>query len=459
MKKCFSFFLFLFLIMLFCVSNVCVTSVVLADTTDEEQAMKNYDDFEDEIIVLTKQISQATKYAYQDTEFVENAMDGDETVYARAWKGNGYFLIRCYEDNSWSENESWLANFILHENSSFNLKGKIKIGSSVNELKNFFGDFIQIEANQDSCYVSFDSYTFYFEIDNQRQCVKTISCSYRGNITSKMGLLEALYDNNFMIVKVKGEKVNVRSEASINGRVLFQVSRSKGDKLIVRKNDYNGWYAVDFRFTNNNNAEVINTEAYIKGDFIEREKTNFTQDEKDRLASIFMNSREAQLAYIDTESQAPIEDVRERMYYQNYPQDLDYLPFGKQLEKFFAKGQWSEESVPKLEESFSKLAVFKGIGTWNGRRTWVTVKIGRAKKKINNIKEGSLVVISIMENKNLLYSFDRVMPSGVTGAYFNLLTAELEAFSGNSVRNKISLSDFIDTIYKESEIEQLFKSF
>ena len=200
--------------------------------------------------------------------------------------------------------------------------------------------------------------------------------------------------------------------------------------------------------------------AYIKGDFLEKEKDIFSEAEKEKLASIFMNSKEAKIEE-PANVKAPIEDVRERMYYQNYTQDLDYLPFGKQLEKFFAKGQWSEERVPSLEESFSKLAVFKGIGTWNGRRTCITVKIGRAKKKIgNNIHEGSLLVTSIWENKNLLYSYDREIPSGgVEGAYFNLLTAGLEAYSGNSVRNKISLSDLIDTIYKESDVEQFFKSF
>lgn len=276
-------------------------------------------------------------------------------------------------------------------------------------------------------------------------------------MTSKMLLVDSLYTDEFMTVKITGEKVNVRDEPK-NGNILFQVSRSKNDKLIVRKNDDDGWYSIVFKLTGNG-AGIVDKEAYIKGDFLEKEADVFSEVEKEKLASIFMNSRVAQIEE-PADIKAPIEIVRERMYYQNYPQDLDYLPFGKQLEKFFAKGQWSEERVPALEEYFSKLAVFKGIGMWDGRRTWFTVKIGRAKRKINNnINKGSLVVISIWENKNLLYSYDMVMPSGIAGAYFDLLTTGLAAYSGKSVRNKISLSDFIDTIYKESEIEQLFKSF
>ena len=434
-------------------------SVSFGNENEEEQKMKNYNDFENQIIELSKQISQTTKYAYQDVEFVENEMDGDETVYERAWKGDGYFLIRNYKNDEWSEDESYLTSFTFTENSSFNLGGKIKIGSSVEELKNFFGDFLQDnEVGSNEYYLVGDGCWFSFYIDSAKQCLNGVSYSVRGGyMTSKMLLLNSLYDNQFTTVKIKGEKVNVRDEPK-NGNILFQVSRSKNDKLIVRKNDDDGWYSIVFKLTDND-AGIIDRQAYIRGDFLEKEADVFSESEKEKLASIFMNSRVAKLEE-PADVKAPIEDVRERMYYQNYPQDLDYLPFGKQLEKFFAKGQWSEERVPALEEYFSKLAVFKGIGTWDGRRTWVTVKIGRAKKKIrNNINEGSLVVISILENKNLLYSYDMVMPSGITGAYFNLLTAELEAYSGKSVRNKISLSDFIDTIYKESEIEQLFKSF
>lgn len=434
-------------------------SVSFGNENEEEQKMKNYNDFENQIIELSKQISQTTKYAYQDVEFVENEMDGDETVYERAWKGDGYFLIRNYKNDEWSEDESYLTSFTFTENSSFNLGGKIKIGSSVEELKNFFGDFLQDnEVGSNEYYLVGDGCWFSFYIDSAKQCLNGVSYSVRGGyMTSKMLLLNSLYDDQFTTVKIKGEKVNVRDEPK-NGNILFQVSRSKNDKLIVRKNDDDGWYSIVFKLTDND-AGIIDRQAYIRGDFLEKEADVFSESEKEKLASIFMNSRVAKLEE-PADVKAPIEDVRERMYYQNYPQDLDYLPFGKQLEKFFAKGQWSEERVPALEEYFSKLAVFKGIGTWDGRRTWVTVKIGRAKKKIrNNINEGSLVVISILENKNLLYSYDMVMPSGITGAYFNLLTAELEAYSGKSVRNKISLSDFIDTIYKESEIEQLFKSF
>ena len=218
-------------------------SVSFGNENEEEQKMKNYNDFENQIIELSKQISQTTKYAYQDVEFVENEMDGDETVYERAWKGDGYFLIRNYKNDEWSEDESYLTSFTFTENSSFNLGGKIKIGSSVEELKNFFGDFLQDnEVGSNEYYLVGDGCWFSFYIDSAKQCLNGVSYSVRGGyMTSKMLLLNSLYDNQCTTVKIKGEKVNVRDEPK-NGNILFQVSRSKNDKLIVRKNDDDGWY-------------------------------------------------------------------------------------------------------------------------------------------------------------------------------------------------------------------------
>lgn len=346
-----------------------------SELSDGEQQMKNYEEFVESIIELAQQIRRTTNYFFQDTEFVENEMNGDETVYSRAYKGNGYFFIQNYEDASYSENKSCLVRFELHEGAPVNLKGKIKIGSSVKEIKAFFGDFLMREADESGYFLDSlgsDGYYFNFIIDSPKQCLKSVSFYVEDyNTTTKVSLLYSLYENALMTVKVNGERVNVRSEPSTDGRVLFQVNRSKGDRLIVYKNDYDGWYSIAFIFGYNNG--LMNTPAYIKGDFIKKENMITAEADKDRTASLFADNK----TYIDTEVRkaqvaAPIEAVRERMYYQNYPQDLDYLPFGKQLEKFFAKGEWSKESVPKLEESFSRLAVFKGIGSWNGRRTWFT---------------------------------------------------------------------------------------
>ncbi len=59
----------------------------------------------------------------------------------------------------------------------------------------------------------------------------------------------------YRIADITGEKVNVR-DAAPDGKVKFQVSRSKGDRLLVYRvenedDDENGWYYVEGRIVNN----------------------------------------------------------------------------------------------------------------------------------------------------------------------------------------------------------------
>ena len=39
-----------------------------------------------------------------------------------------------------------------------------------------------------------------------------------------------------------------------------------------------------------------------------------------------------------------IDTVRNYMYYTDYPSDVGYLAFGRQLENFFQNGEWSIEN-------------------------------------------------------------------------------------------------------------------
>ncbi len=75
---------------------------------------------------------------------------------------------------------------------------------------------------------------------------------------------------------------------------MFQSNRSQNDKLIVRKNDEDGWHSIVFKLTDND-AGIIDRQAYISGDFLEKETDIFSESEKEKLASIFMNSKVAKI--------------------------------------------------------------------------------------------------------------------------------------------------------------------
>ncbi|MBR1417675.1 MAG: hypothetical protein IJ576_01770 [Synergistaceae bacterium] len=148
-----------------------------------------------------------------------------------------------------------------------------------------------------------------------------------------------------------------------------------------------------------------------------------------------------------------IDTVRNYMYYTDYPSDVGYLAFGRQLEKFFQNGEWSIENDKEQENNFGSLAVFKGIGRYAGRRAKITVKIGRAKKNLtNSIREGNLAIVSIYENNNRLYyyGYDRESYGGNMQAQLELdMLRDLTGMLGVSVENKLKLSSFLSTLYSD----------
>lgn len=160
----------------------------------------------------------------------------------------------------------------------------------------------------------------------------------------------------------------------------------------------------------------------------------------------------------ETTGKELIDIVRNRMFYENYPEDVGYLPLGRQLEKFFDNGQWDTEDDPKFTENFGTLAIFQGIGHYSnllgitqygGRKARITVKVGCAQKDINRyIREGSLAIVSIHENKNeiYLYSLDR----GFYGDLQSQMQFDIVMEFGGLVGvkgNEITLTDFLQTIY------------
>ena len=82
----------------------------------------------------------------------------------------------------------------------------------------------------------------------ENDIVTSIGCYLLGNQTSKMNFLCSLYSALY-VGEVTGEKVNVREYAP-DGEVKFQVSRSKGDLLLVYQDDHSGWYPVAGRIMN-----------------------------------------------------------------------------------------------------------------------------------------------------------------------------------------------------------------
>ncbi len=241
-----------------CAFIVICLSVPPVFASSYEEHEKRFEAFGNSIDEAAKRISWSSEYNLQDVEFVRNEMLGDETVYARAWYDDYYLVIRRYRNNDWSN--SFVSNFWTGSEELTFTNG-IKVGSSFSELISYFGaehlnqssptiysvfQFEEEEEEEES-----DGVLIFTVEDN---IVKSIAYTLLENQTSKMNFLFNLHVF-YRIADITGEKVNVR-DAAPDGKVKFQVSRSKGDRLLVYRvenedDDENGWYYVEGRIVNN----------------------------------------------------------------------------------------------------------------------------------------------------------------------------------------------------------------
>lgn len=104
--------------------------------------------------------------------------------------------------------------------------------------------------------------------------IKSIAYSLLENQTSKMTFLFDMHVFH-RVADITGEKVNVR-DAAPDGKVKFQVSKSKGDRLLVRRveneeDDANGWYYVEGRVVNNE-LKILPNRYYISKCFVKTRK-------------------------------------------------------------------------------------------------------------------------------------------------------------------------------------------
>ena len=225
-----------------------------AFTLTDEEYLKRFDAFFNSINEAANTISWSSEYNLQDVEFVKNEMDGDETVYARAWYDDYYLLIRRYHNNDWSK--SFVSDFWTNSKELTFADG-IRTGSSFSKLESYFGAE-HLNQSSPAIYRVFQ----YEESDGggvliftvEDNIIKSIAYSLLENQTSKMNFLFDMHVF-YRVADITGEKVNVR-DAAPDGKVKFQVSRSKKDRLLVRRveneeDEENGWYYVEGRIANN----------------------------------------------------------------------------------------------------------------------------------------------------------------------------------------------------------------
>ena len=265
---------------LFCVLLFLLLIVPAADAarhSNSHSHQKKFEKFVDSINEAANQISWSGKHNFQDVEFIEDEMDGDETVYAWAWYADYYILIRSYEDKTWSK--SYAAGFWTNSEELTFANG-IKVGSSMKAVRSFFDkkEIFQISPNEYAVYWEAESDapgSLVFSTENNR----ITAISYKGwhNMTAKMSRLFALYDNA-MFANAAGDKVNVREDFP-NGKVLFHVNRSKRDCLIVNAAHHGdkpeNWYHVIGRVNDNYFKPVDN--GYVARKFLKVRKLKISE--------------------------------------------------------------------------------------------------------------------------------------------------------------------------------------
>ena len=235
-----------------------------AQSFNSNDYAKNLSEFVSSLVKNASRITWENPYSYQESEFIENEMLGDEFVYMRAWAGEYYFVVRSYSDTTYSS--SVITNFWTNS-SGLDFAGGIKVGSSLSDVYAFLGRDGMLETNKYT--ILDDGFCVDFRLNNGR--VTEILYSVEASTTSTIYSLFSLNNGSIVEAEITGEKVNVRNAPDRSGKVLFQVSRSKGDKLIVDREAEVGWHSVSYHLIDQGisyKVDVVRNDAYIIGDFI-----------------------------------------------------------------------------------------------------------------------------------------------------------------------------------------------
>lgn len=236
-----------------------------------DKAEKNLSAFVESINKNANNISWASPHTYQDTEEQADEWGDSWTIRMRAWAGDYYFLIRSYSDKTWSS--STVTNFWTNSE-ELEFSGGIKIGSHINDVYAFLGNDGILDSAQQKYSIRNDDFAVDFRLANGYVTEITYQMLFDDSITiltGKIPTLFALY-SSMMNAEITGEKVNVRNAPSTNGKILFQVSNSKKDCLIVSKEEASNWYRVHYQliYQGNSSYQVkpIKQSAYIIENFI-----------------------------------------------------------------------------------------------------------------------------------------------------------------------------------------------
>ena len=184
-------------------------STVFASSPYEEH-QKRFEAFSKSIDDAANKISWSGEYNLQDVEFVRNEMNGDKTVYARAWYSDYYVVIRHYKDNNWSS--SYVSEFWTTSEELTFING-IKVGSPFSAVESYFGKEHFYGSSQKIRYVQQEEETDFggvlmFSVEDGK--IEAIGyLIVDENYTSKMSFLFDLYSSLYM-GEVTGDKVNVR---------------------------------------------------------------------------------------------------------------------------------------------------------------------------------------------------------------------------------------------------------
>lgn len=240
---------------------------------------QNFITFEKSIDEVANKITWSGKHNFQDVEFVENEMVGDETVYARAWYDDYYLVIRAYTDKTWSK--SYVFGFWTSSEELTFVNG-IKVGSSIEKAKAFFGKSLHPSSLKNVYLVYREEESdapgeIIFSTENNR--ISSIGYITWDNMTSKMRFLYSLYDDLYF-AEVTGDKVNVRENIGYGldkGKVSFQVSKSKRDRLLVYpENPGEGWCYIGARIVNNV-CKPMGIHYYISRKFLKIRKLSISE--------------------------------------------------------------------------------------------------------------------------------------------------------------------------------------